>query len=447
MNKENFYKESWEIFKKSIKNKFPSEIFYEKYFLDTSFGEMNNNKIKIVVKNLFAKETLEKDYIDLIQEGFSNFINQKCNILFVTKDGNTFENTNPIIKNTSNLNNEMSFNNYIVGDFNKNAYSAVKDILKDASNILWNPIFLYGQTGVGKTHLLNALGIKYKKLYPNKNIKYINTEDFLRNAYSSLYSGGMELEKFKDSYQNIDLLLVDDIQFLTNKEKLNEIFFNIFNYFIKNKKYIIIASDRPSNEINIDKRMISRFESGLSLLIPKPDLETIKLIIIDKIKKIDKRNKLTNNAINFIANRFNDDIRILEGIINKILFFATNDLNPDSILNEDNIRKILSSELSNGLIGSGYKINPNIIIESICVAYSVNPNDVKSKQRQKEITFVRKICIFALREKLSLSYSEIGSFFSNRDHSTIIESYKFIKNLLETDLDLKNFLDNILNKI
>ncbi|MEG2249966.1 MAG: DnaA N-terminal domain-containing protein [Bacilli bacterium] len=124
------------MFKKSIKNKFPSEIFYEKYFLDTSFGEMNNNKIKIVVKNLFAKETLEKDYIDLIQEGFSNFINQKCNILFVTKDGNTFENTNPIIKNTSNLNNEMSFNNYIVGDFNKNAYSAVKDILKDASNIL-----------------------------------------------------------------------------------------------------------------------------------------------------------------------------------------------------------------------------------------------------------------------------------------------------------------------
>lgn len=447
MNKDNFYKESWEIFKKNIKEKFPNEILYEKYLMSTYFGKSNNSEIRIIVDNLFAKEILQKEYINLIQNSFSDFINQKCIILFVTKEEIDIKKNNFLLNDNSNLNQEMSFENYIVGEFNKNAYKAINNILKEPSKVLWNPIFIYGDTGLGKTHLLNALGIEYKNMYSDRNIKYINTEDFLRNAYSNLSNGGRELEKFKDSFNCVDLLLVDDIQFLTNKEKLNEIFFSIFNLFIRKKKYIIIASDRPANEINIDKRMISRFDSGLSLVIKKPDIETIKLIIIEKINKINRKNKLTNNAISFIANRFNEDIRLLEGILNKILFYASNNLSPDLIINEDNIKKILDIEIQNGLLNSGYKINPNIIIESICMAYGLKPNDVKSKQRKKELSFVRKICIFALRDKLLLSYSEIGSFFSNRDHSTIIESYKFIKNLLDVDINLKNFLETILNKI
>lgn len=447
MNKDNFYKESWEIFKKNIKEKFPSEILYEKYLLNSYFAKSNNNEIRIIVNNLFAREILQKDYLDLIQNSFSDFINEKCAILFIGKDEIDVSKNSLVLDDKSNLNQEMSFKNYIVGEFNKNAYNAINNILKDSSKILWNPIFIYGHTGLGKTHLLNALGIEYKNMHPNSNIQYINTEDFLRSAYSNLSNGGLALEKFKDSFNDMDLLLVDDIQFLTNKEKLNEIFFHIFNLFIKKKKYIIIASDRPANEINIDKRMISRFDSGLSLVIKKPDIETIKLIIIDKIKKINKRNKLTNNAISFIANRFNEDIRLLEGILNKILFYTNNNSSTELIINEDNIKKILDIEIDNGLLNSGYKINPNIIIESICMTYGVKPSDVKSKQRKKELSFVRKICIFALRDKLLLSYSEIGSFFSNRDHSTIIESYKFVKDLLNTDNNLKKFLESILNKI
>lgn len=447
MNKDNFYKESWEIFKKNIKEKFPSEILYEKYLLNSYFAKSNNNEIRIIVNNLFAREILQKDYLDLIQNSFSDFINEKCAILFIGKDEIDVSKNSLVLDDKSNLNQEMSFKNYIVGEFNKNAYNAINNILKDSSKILWNPIFIYGHTGLGKTHLLNALGIEYKNMHPNSNIQYINTEDFLRSAYSNLSNGGLALEKFKDSFNDMDLLLVDDIQFLTNKEKLNEIFFHIFNLFIKKKKYIIIASDRPANEINIDKRMISRFDSGLSLVIKKPDIETIKLIIIDKIKKINKRNKLTNNAISFIANRFNEDIRLLEGILNKILFYTNNNSSTELIINEDNIKKILDIEIDNGLLNSGYKINPNIIIESICMTYGVKPSDVKSKQRKKELSFVRKICIFALRDKLLLSYSEIGSFFSNRDHSTIIESYKFVKDLLNTDSNLKKFLESILNKI
>lgn len=447
MNKDNFYKESWEIFKKTIKEKFPSEALYDKYLLPAYFAKSNNHEIRIVVNNLFAKEILQREYINLIQDSFSDFINEKCIILFITEDEINIEKNNLLKEDKSNLNHEMSFENYIVGEFNKSAYQAINNILKDPLKILWNPIFIYGHTGLGKTHLLNALGIEYKNMYSDKTIQYLNTEDFLRNAYSSLSNGGIALEKFKDSFNNIDLLLVDDIQFLTNKDKLNEIFFNIFNLLIKKKKYIIIVSDRPANEINIDKRMISRFDSGLSLIIKKPDIETVKLIIIDKIKKIDKRNKLTNNAISFIANRYNEDIRLLEGILNKILFHANNNLSSDSIINEDNIKKILDLEIENGLISSGYKINPNIIIESICMTYGVKPSDVKSKQRKKELSFIRKICIFALREKLHLSYSEIGSFFSNRDHSTIISAYNFTKDLLENDENLRIFLESILNKI
>lgn len=446
--KTDFYQNAWNLLLKKMKPHFKNETFYNDHFLKAKFHSINDSICYITVENIFTKEVLNNDYKNKINEEFSNLINKKIDFEFILENEKENIDSKKIIVNDINeFNQEMSFDNYIVGNFNKDVYMAIKKILTNSNDVSINPLFIFGSTGVGKTHLLNALGVKYKEIYPNKFIKYINAEDFLRKAYISLSIGGIETEKFKESYSDVDLLLIDDIQFFTNKDKLNEIFFNIFNDLVKRKKYVIMTSDKIPQELKIDSRMISRFNSGLTMQIPKPDIETIKEIIIQKVKNSNIEIPFSNPAVSFIANRFNEDIRILEGILNKIFFFINSKKIEEKIINEEVIKSILKQEMDNGLITSGYYINPNIVIDAICMAYGVSVNQVKSKQRQKQITFVRKVCMYVLRNKLNLSYNEIGSFFSNRDHSTVIESCKFIENELKKNPDVEIFIKNIINKI
>lgn len=448
MNNINNY---WNECKKEMQNEFSNDFFYKNHFLNTTFYKNIDNKCYVVVDSIFSKEVLNKDYLKIINDKFSNIVNLTMEVIFILEEEkNIIDFTNNNVENNTNelndLDKNLIFENYIVGNYNKELYNAAIAITSN-NDMNLKTLFIYGSTGLGKTHILNAIGFKYKLLHPNKKIKYISTEDFLRQSYSAISKGGIAIEEFKNNFNNIDLLLVDDIQFLTNKDKLNEIFFNIFNYLIKKNKIIIMTSDKVPESLKIDKRMISRFNSGLTIKIPYPDIETIKKIIENKINKSIRKNKFSSGAINFIANRFNTDIRILEGIINKIIFYSINNLSPNEIINEEKVKDILQLEIEDGLINNNFQVNPNIIIESISLAYGINYKLVISKQRKKEIVFPRKVCMYVLREKLNMSYSEIGKYFSNRDHSTVIDSVNSISKLLETDTELNNFIENILKKI
>lgn len=445
------FKNSWEKLKIEIKGEFNNPFFYNNNFLNTKFYKIINNNFYVVVDSIFSKEVLTKDYSKIINHKLSIILSKTYNVMFILDEEKNLLDKNVEIKQEEknslyDLNDKLIFENYVVGKFNKNIYDAANTIIEN-KDIQINPLFIYGSTGLGKTHILNAIAFKYHKLYPIKKIKYISTEDFLRQAYSAISQGGLVIEEYKNSYNDIDLLLVDDIQFLTNKDKLNEIFFSIFNYLIKRNKIIIMTSDKSPETLKIDQRMISRFNSGLTIKIPTPDIDTIKEIIINKINKSARKNQFTSTSINFLANRFNTDIRILEGIINKILFYSINNMQPDQVINEQNIKEILNLEIENGLLNNNYKINPNIIIDTISLSYGINPSLVTSKQRKKEIVFPRKVCMYVLREKLNMSYSEIGKYFSNRDHSTVIDSVNTISEKIKTDPQLKIFIENVIKRI
>lgn len=450
-----FFKDSWEKVKKDVKKDFSNEIFYSKYFLNTFLIKNEGKKFTIATPNSFTKEVIEKDYQLILEERFSTEINASCELIFITEDEKDLKvkteekkvvDKKPVEKKKNNLLEKLSFNNLIIGNFNQNAYKAINSLI-EFENSPWNVVFIYGQTGLGKTHLINGAGLKYLELNPEKNVLYISTEDFLRKAYNAISISGMEIEKFKDEFADIDLLLVDDIQFLSNKDKLNEIFFNIFNNLVNKNKKIIMTSDKLPENLKIDDRMISRFNSGLSIKINNPDIETIIQIIKLKINNSTRRNEFTSGAINFIANRSNNDIRRLEGLINRIVFYSLNSMESNEIINEDKIKQIIDGDVDLFSMNNTYKINPQVIIENICSNYNVKVQAVISKQRKQSITFVRKVCMYVLREKLSLSYNEIGSFFSNRNHTTVIDSCKYIEDLIKTDENLKNYINNFIEKM
>ncbi|MDE6894195.1 MAG: chromosomal replication initiator protein DnaA [Malacoplasma sp.] len=442
-------KKIYSVIKKEIQKEFDNENFYTNFVQNSSFFKFENQNVFLIVENEFIKEVLNNDYKQIFEEYFSSKTNSNLNVFFITKEEKDIKkeldlNSSKIKKSNITLNKNLTFDDYTVGIFNKDAYKAANFIFE--GNNSWKTLLIYANTGLGKTHFLHAIGNKYESLFPEKNILYIQTEDFLEKIYRSISEGGTKIEEFKNSFNDVDLLLIDDIQFLNNKEKLNEIFFNIFNKLNSNNKLIIMTSDKLPSSLKIDDRMISRFNSGLNIKINKPDVDSIKKIVINKIKKSNIKNTFSLPAIEYIAFRFNNDIRSLEGILNKIYFFLLGNINGNEIINEKKIKEIIDLDSENSITDFTKQINPEIVIETVCLSYGVNKSAVTSKKRNKEFSFVRKVCMYILREKLNLSYNEIGSFFSNRNHATVIESIRDIEERKNKDKDLSVFLENISNK-
>jgi chromosomal replication initiator protein len=397
---------------------------------------------------LFAKQILSTDFIKPITKSLNKYLNANTDIVFkVAEEIYTPSatqkniNTNP---NITNINKNYTFDNFIVTDFNKAAYNAAQSIFK---KIYWNPIFVSGGVGLGKTHLLYAIGNEYLKLHPEQSVRYITTDEFIREVYGALTSGSEAVENIKNKYRQYDLLLMDDIQFLSKKEKMNEIFFNIFNSNISEGKIIVMTSDKAPNYLdNFEDRMKSRFVSGLTIRIDKPDLQAMVNILEQKIKELEDSFIFTKDAVNYIVHRNSKDVRQLEGYLHRILFYAINNLPPNAIIDVNIIQKYIDKDNENNIKEFGYDVDPNLVIEQISRAYNVNGDLVKSKIRTKQITLVRHICMHALRNKFNMSLEQIGSFF-HRDHTTVMEAIGKVEKILKKDDGLRNFITQLYKKI
>ena len=442
--------------KNSIKKTINNDQIYNDFLKNVLFYGIVDNKIVLLVNNNFLKSTIENNYKDLFIKTFANTINNKLDIIFLThEDIITLEeqikkdnkNADIFLLNNSNTNVALSFENFYVENFNKSAYNAVKSIFN--SKKIWNPIFISSGVGLGKTHLLHAVGNEYAKLHPTSKIKYVTSDEFVREIYHALSSKNNEsIEKLKDEYQSYDLLLIDDVQFLAKKEKINEIFFNIFNYNITHGKIIILTSDKHPNQLeNFEPRMISRFTSGLHIQITKPSLEAMTHILEMKIKEEYKDYVVASEAIDYIVRRNQDDIRKLEGFLNKVMFYVYNNLAPNSIITINTVQKATEIDDQNEIKNKGYTVDPQIVISMICSAYGVNPKQVKSKSRKHEISNCRHVCQYVLRKKYDMPYDEIGKYFGSRSHSTVMESVEKIEKILEKDENLKNFIEKIYKNI
>ena len=442
--------------KNNIRKAINNDQIYNDFIKNVLFYGIIDNKIVLLTNNNFLKTTIENNYKDLFIKAFANVINNKLDIIFLTqeeiiileeKEKKDNKNSDAFLLSNSNTNMSLSFENFYVDNFNKNAYNAVKSIF--ISKKIWNPIFISSGVGLGKTHLLHAVGNEYAKLHPTSKIKYVTSDEFVREIYRALSSKNNEnIEKLKDEYQSYNLLLIDDVQFLAKKEKINEIFFNIFNYNITHGKIIILTSDKHPKQLeNFEPRMISRFTSGLHIQITKPTLEAMTHILEMKIQEEYKNYIFASDAIDYIVRHNQDDIRKLEGFLNKVMFYVYNNLAPNSIITINTVQKATEIDDQNEIRNKGYTVDPQIVINQICSAYGVNSKQVKSKSRKHEISNCRQVCQYVLRKKYEMPYDEIGKYFSSRSHSTVIESVEKIKKIVEKDENLKNFIEKIYKNI
>ncbi len=448
-----------------------SKAQFNTWFRGTSILSFENGKVIIAVPNGFAKEWLENKYNIIILHALNKNNREireiACQVVQETPlpqkqnqnidavsarsqstDPSTFS-TLKIKQNTqlstpythsfhsSNLNPRYTFSSFIVGENNNLAFAACKAVSEQLGT-LYNPLFIYGGVGLGKTHLLQSIGNSVLEKDPSKEVLYTTTEKFTHKLITSIKNN--TINTFKANYQKIDLLIIDDVQFLSGREKTQHEFFNIFNTLYQRDKQIVISSDRPPKSIStLEDRLRSRFEGGMIADINKPNFE-IRFAILES-KAIEKKLSFPEETLRYIAENITHNIRELEGALNRVLAFSQLQNIPPS---PELAKKALAD-----IIGSGKKktITQKDVIQAVCSHYDLTPEELARKGRKKEITHSRHIAMFLLRSELKLSYKGIGRCFGGRDHTTAIHAFEKISSELEKNLTLKEEVNAVREKI
>src|SRR5215212_9869960 len=314
------------------------------------------------------------------------------------------------------------FDTFVVGNSNQLAYAASKSIAENPSGS-FNPLFIYGGAGLGKTHLIQAIGQQVRELRPRLKIGYMSADTFVTDLISSIRYDRMQ--SFRDRYRSLDALLLDDIQFIAGKERTQEEFFHTFNALYEAQKQIVFTSDRPPKEIpTLEERLRSRFEWGLTADIQPPDLET-KVAILRK-KAEDKGLQIPQEVALFVAERVRSNVRELEGHLNRVVAFASLTGNAITL---DVVKEALKDVLSK----ENKPITPTEILRVVAAHYGLKVTDIKAKSNAKTIAFPRQVAMYMCKELTDLSYPEIGKLFNDKHHSTVMYSVQQIKKMLDGD--------------
>ena len=333
---------------------------------------------------------------------------------------------------TATFNPRYRFDSFVVGNSNQLAYAASKSIAENPSGS-FNPLFIYGGAGLGKTHLIQAIGQQLTASRPRLKIGYMSADNFVTDLISSIRYDRMQ--SFRDRYRSLDALLLDDIQFIAGKERTQEEFFHTFNHLYEAQKQIVFTSDRPPKEIpTLEERLRSRFEWGLTADIQAPDLET-KVAILRK-KAEDKKIDLPTDVALFIAERVRSNIRELEGHLNRVVAFASltgNSINIDVV--KEALKDVLSKE--------DKPITPTEILRVVAAHYGLKVTDLKAKSNARNIAFPRQVAMYICKDLTDLSYPEIGKLFNDKHHSTVMYSVQQIKKMLDSDQQFARTVESL----
>lgn len=443
-----------------------SKASFTTWFKNTTVLDLMEKEIIIGVPNIFSKEWLEKKYqkiiLDSVRKYYPKINRVSCvignknnhqsqvklevkkidsivnNVFNKEKNNSQYSNNISSINPNfdSNLNPKYRFENYIVGSNNDLAYAACRSVAENPGKN-YNPLFIYGGVGLGKTHLLQSVGNFAVKNNPSIRVRYISMERFANEFLDSVQTS--KIKEFKNKYIQLDILIVDDVQFLSGKEKTQEEFFHIFESLYQHGKQIILSSDRPPKSIQtLEDRLRSRFEGGMMADINKPDLET--RIIIIKRKLEEKSFSLSDDIIEYLANNIYHNIRELEGALNKII--ATYQLRNTIPTLKDVIRE------TEDLVSSNRRqdLSPEKIIGAVADFFNVKSEEITGRCRNKKIIRPRQVAIFLLRNEINLSFPEIGNLIGGRDHSTAIYACEKITLELKTNKVLSNHIKFIREK-
>lgn len=428
-----------------------SKANFATWFKDTEILSNKEGQVLVSTPNSFAKEWLENKYGKTIFKILHNLDDEIKEIKYIVgkpgvktvKRATAFpEETEQLelpdfkIDRETNLNPRYTFENFIVGPFNELPHAAAWAVAKEPGSV-YNPLFIYGGVGLGKTHLLQSIGNAVIKNFPKKKIKYLPSEKFTSGVVASIKNHGME--DFKLKYREIDVLILDDVQFLAGKEKTQEEFFHTFNALYEKNKQIILSSDRPPKAIPaLAERLRSRFEGGMIADISYPDYETRMAIL--KAKAQEKGTTFPDEILGYIATSIQRNIRELEGALNRLA--ACQKLN-NQLLDLQTVKTLLKS-----LILSPMKVvTPKKIIQAVSEFYDLKEKEICSESRKKEIVGPRQVAMYLMREELKNSYPFIGRSFGRKDHTTAIHSCEKIAKEIQTNENLNEEIELIKQRI
>ena len=335
---------------------------------------------------------------------------------------------------------DRTFENFVVGPSNKESYMASLAVAMNPGRKTYNPLFIYGDSGLGKTHLLCAIGNYIKNKFPERKILYISCMDYVNNVGKAIKN--KTIEDYKNQLNSLDILIVDDIQLLAGKEKSKEIFFNVFNELYDNGKQIILASDRPPVMIkDVEARLVSRFSQGLSVSVTTPEFETAYRILEMKIKSLGMEpNSIDPEVISFMATNFSSDVRKLEGSLNRLLFYSIN-FSDNSAITLDLAMEAFKNDLIN--VPNKNELKVKDIVNAVVEYYGIDKNLLVGKTRTQKVATPRHIAMYLCRKHLDVSYDKIGEEFGGRDHSTVLSAYEKIEKMVKTNEEYKRAVRDI----
>lgn len=448
-------KEIWKITLAQIEIKLDSPAQFKTWFKDTRLIEINGKYAQIGVRNGYTADWLRKRHNRLIKETISYVAKKDLLPKYVydleaakvtqNQEENYYEES-PILTvkqgmdrqtysniQQSGLNEKYTFENFVVGTSNRLAHAAAVSVA-DNPGKSYNPLFLYGGTGLGKTHLIQAVGRTILEKDPSKKVLYISSEGFLNDMVKAIRSNkGVE---FRQKYRELDALIIDDIQFISKWQETQNEFFNTFNVLFHSNKQIVLASDRPPEEINkLEERLRSRFKGGIVVDISRPDFET-RVAILENKKKVMGL-EISEKVIKYLADIIRDNIRELEGALQKISLY--NSMSPQELSIEE-IAKILGKDSES----KRKKLKLPKLLKLVADEFSVTVKDLKGPKRTKDIAFARQICMFLLREEFRFKYEQISQILNRSDHTTAIHAVDRIKSETLTNITFKEQLDNII---
>ncbi|WP_426350966.1 chromosomal replication initiator protein DnaA [Alloiococcus sp. CFN-8] len=428
-----------------------TEVSYNTWIKSCEPLSVSNDTIRLGVPNDFTKEIIESRYKDLVANAIKQVSSKKYNIVFATFSEEAIEEQAKIDekkekpKNSVVVNDEMSatlnpkytFDSFVIGNSNRFAHAASLAVAESPARA-YNPLFIYGGVGLGKTHLMHAIGHYVLQTNPKAKVVYVSSEKFTNELINSIRHD--KNEEFRNKYRNVDILLIDDVQFIAGKESTQEEFFHTFNALHDANKQIILSSDRPPKEIpTLEDRLRSRFEWGLIADMQPPDFET-RMAILKKKADVENLN-IANEVMVYIATKIKSNIRELEGALIRIVAFS-------SLTNRE-ITVDLASEALKDIISNKQTkaITIDIIQEVVANFYNLRLEELKSQRRTRNVAFPRQIAMYLARKLTDLSLPKIGEEFGGRDHTTVIHAYEKISEEIKTNEALENVIKDLTKKL
>ncbi len=419
-----------------------SRANFTTWFKDTFILKVTDGTVYVAVPNPFVKDWLASKYHKLILKGLRDFgedvrvleyaISQHPSKTFKEEEARKSVETalgalplnDHYINQDDNLNPKYTFDTFVVGPFNELAYAAAQAVVKNPG-LAYNPLFIYGDTGRGKTHLMQAVGNQIKKTNPSKKVFYLTSEKFTVDYLNSLTAG--KANQFKEKYRKYDVLIMDDVQFFSSTEKTQEELFHLFNALHENNKQLIFSSDKHPNHIpNLENRIQSRFKAGMIVDIAAPDQESRTVIL--RTKALQQNLNLSDEVVEYVAQNMPSNIRELEGILNIIAIRTSTRGVPVNIMDLKEIIKDHAKPQKN--------MSAKDIVRIVSGFYNIEERSIYEKTRKKEVVKPRQVIMYILREDMGVSYPSIGEKLGGRDHTTVIHSCEKIKNDIKSNQSL-----------